>query len=196
MNKMNIKIKYSLIIGMIVIVVISFIILQANNDNKDSLKSKDIISHIHGIAVDKEDSNRLYIATHHGLFVLIDDNQLYQIGAAEDDLMGFSLDPKYPNIVYSSGHPSTGGNLGFQKSDNKGITWKKIANGVNGPVDFHAMIVHAANQMNIFGWHDGMLQRSIDNGKTWNLVNAEIPSVLVLASDSINENKIRSEERR
>ncbi|MBI3032483.1 hypothetical protein HYY69_03340 [Candidatus Woesearchaeota archaeon] len=175
----------------VVLAIIVTILLQKNDNDSDvNLKQVNSISHIHGIAVDKEDSSKLYIATHHGLYVLINDTGLYKIGESEDDFMGFSLDPKNANVFYRSGHPESGGNLGFQRSDDQGHTWKKISDGVNGPVDFHVMVVHPANPNSISGWYNGALQQSNDQGKAWNLLKANLPLVFVLAGDPINESRI------
>lgn len=145
------------------------------------------ISHGHGLAVDVKDSNKLYIATHYGLLALMNENDLYRIGKSKDDFMGFSPHPTDPNIFFTSGHPSSGGNLGFQKSEDGGVTWKKVSNGVNGPVDFHAMTVSPINPNLIYGWYQGNLQRSEDRGKTWEIINRDLQA-RYLAADSQDEN--------
>ena len=103
--------------------------------------------------------------------------------------MGFSVHPTDPSIFFTSGHPARGGNLGFQRSDDGGATWKKISNGANGPVDFHAMAVSPVNPNLIYGWYAGNLERSEDQGATWKVVNREIAAVY-LSADSENESKL------
>lgn len=158
-----------------------------NNSAFDNLYSEKTISHGHGLAVDAQDSNKLYIATHYGLLVLINEKELYRIGKSRDDLMGFSVHPVDSGVFFSSGHPSYGGNIGFQKSDDGGITWKKISNGVNGPVDFHALAVSPVNPDIMYGWYQGNIQRSLDQGKTWEIINNNILAIQ-LAADSKDEN--------
>lgn len=145
------------------------------------------ISHGHGLAVDVKDSNKLYIATHYGLLALINEKDLYRIGKKRDDYMGFSPHPTDSSVFFTSGHPSSGGNLGFQKSEDGGVTWKKVSDGVNGPVDFHAMTVSPVNPNFIYGWYQGNLQRSEDQGRTWEIVNRDL-RVGYLAADSQDEN--------
>lgn len=123
--------------------------------------------HAHGLAVDVSDDSKLYIATHHGLFVLQDGKNLQRVGSSNDDYMGFSPHPTQANIFYTSGHPEAGGNLGFQKSEDSGVTWNKIADGLNGPVDFHALAVSPVNPDRMYGWYKGLFQRSSDGGRTW-----------------------------
>ncbi len=158
-----------------------------NNSSSNNLYPEQSITHGHGLAVDVADPNKLYIATHHGLLVLMNEKDLYRIGRSKDDYMGFSPHPTEANVFFSSGHPSTGGNIGFQKSEDGGVTWKKISNGTNGPVDFHAMAVSPVNPNLVYGWFQGNLQRSTDQGKTWEIVNRDLLPVY-LAADTKDEN--------
>lgn len=139
------------------------------------------ISHGHGLAVDPNDSNKVYIATHYGLLLLKDEKNLYQVGSARDDYMGFSPHPTDSNVFFSSGHPNRGGNIGFQKSEDGGLSWTKLSDGLGGPVDFHAMAVSPADPNVAFGWYQGALQRTTDGGKTWTKSATEFPVVHIAA---------------
>lgn len=156
---------------------------------RNDLYPEQSITHGHGLAVDVQDPNKLYIATHHGLLVLQNERDLYRVGKSQDDYMGFSPHPTEATVFFSSGHPSFGGNIGFQRSDDGGITWKKISNGVSGPVDFHAMTVSPVNPNLIYGWYQGNIQRSTDQGKTWEIVNRNVLAVY-LAADSQDEDTV------
>lgn len=188
MNSKNI-----LVGGVIVLIVIgatSFLsqstsTQEANQSKK--LTSVSSITHGHGLAVDAKDSSKVYIATHHGLLVLLSDKDLFAVGSKQDDYMGFSKHPTDSNIFFSSGHPATGGNIGFQKSEDGGFTWKKISDGQSGPVDFHAMAVSLANPNLIYGWFRGAIQRSIDGGKSWEKFPTNFV-VVNLAADPKDEN--------
>lgn len=149
------------------------------------------IRHGHGLGVDVTDPNRVYIATHEGLLMLSTDNQLYSIGDSQDDLMGFSMHPTNPKIFFSSGHPHRGGgNLGFQRSDDGGLTWQKVSPGSNGPVDFHAMAVSPVNPNLMYGWYYNSLQRSRDGGTTWEVVSTALTQVISLVADVMDEKKL------
>lgn len=161
----------------------------AGNSAANNLYPEQTITHGHGLAVDVQDPNKLYIATHHGLLLLVNEKDLYRVGQSQDDYMGFSVHPTESNIFFSSGHPSLGGNIGFQKSEDSGITWEKISDGMDGPVDFHAMAVSPVNPNLVYGWYQGNLQRSIDQGKTWEIVNRDLLPVS-LAADSQDENTV------
>lgn len=165
---------------------------QNSSNNAQSTSSELIpvssITHGHGLAVEVQDPSKVYIATHHGLLLLMNDKDLYQVGESKDDYMGFSQHPTDSKIFFSSGHLSTGGNIGFQKSEDSGLNWKKISNGVKGPVDFHAMAVSPANPNLIFGWYAGALQRSTDEGKNWEIAGNTNFSVVNLSADPKNEN--------
>lgn len=158
-----------------------------SNSSSNALIAEQSITHGHGLAVDVDDPSKLYIATHDGLFVLINDKDLFRVGKSTDDYMGFLPHPTVANTLFSSGHPSTGGNIGFQKSDDGGFTWAKVSDGVNGPVDFHAMAISPVNPNLIYGWYQGSLQRSTDQGDNWEIVNKDI-SPISLVADTRDEN--------
>ncbi len=147
------------------------------------------ISHAHGLAVDAIESNKLYIATHTGLLLLMDDKDLYRIGDIQDDFMGFSAHPEDPTIYFTSGHPKQGGNIGVQRSNDGGMSWQKISDGLSGPVDFHSMTISPSNPNVLYGWHGG-LQRSTDGGETWVLMNSEPQNVISLTADAYDENVV------
>ena len=78
-------------------------------------------THIHGIAVDRQDPSRLLIATHHGLFRTGPGGKAERISEVQD-FMGFNPHPSDPDTLYASGHPAKGGNLGFIASTDRGRT--------------------------------------------------------------------------
>src|SRR3546814_16606559 len=77
--------------------------------------------------------------THHGFFAVGPDGVAQQISETEDDFMGFTPHPSDPDVLYASGHPAGGGNLGFIVSRNGGQTWTKPSEGAGSPVDFPQM---------------------------------------------------------
>lgn len=147
------------------------------------------ISHAHGIAVDIQNKGQLYIATHDGLLLLKNDQELYRIGTSEDDLMGFTSDSINPKVFFSSGHPKEGGNIGVQRSDDGGMNWKKISDGVSGPVDFHSMTLSPANPSLLYGWY-GALQRSTDAGVSWEIVPTSLQKVISLTAHPTEEDTL------
>ena len=156
-----------LVIAAIYALTISFHVKKIANSSSNQLIAATEITHGHGMAVDVNDPNKLYIATHHGLFTLVNDKDLYQVGNNSNDYMGFSPDTKNSKVFFASGHPETGGNIGFQESDDGGFTWKVVSDGIGGPVDFHALSVSPVNPNLVYGWYQGQLQRSTDGGKNW-----------------------------
>jgi len=150
------------------------------DDSQDVLYSVDSIAHenqnhIHGIGYDSE-NERLYIATHFGLFAH-KNNQLYQVGESRDDYMGFSLNQRQPNIIYTSGHPQTGGNLGVMKSEDSGVSWEQISLGSERPADFHSMAISYANPDILYGIFQGQFYRSNDSGYSWERLQTEGPDI-------------------
>lgn len=142
------------------------------------------------IHVDNANPSNTYIATRHGLLLLKNDSNLYRVGDNKNDITGFSINPVNPQILFSSGRSESGGNTGFQQSDDGGFTWKKISDGVNGPVAFRAIAVSPVNPRIIYGWYQESLQKSTDTGTTWNIVSKTPFSVTALAADTQDENKV------
>ncbi len=140
-------------------------------------------THFHGIAVDDRDADRLFLATHHGLFAVAPDGSARRISRTRDDFMGFTPHPADPDVLYASGHPAGGGNLGVIVSRDGGETWSRLAEGVNGPVDFHQMDVSKADPEVVYGVFRG-LQRSTDGGRTWTRVGPAPDGIFDLAASS------------
>jgi photosystem II stability/assembly factor-like uncharacterized protein len=139
-------------------------------------------THVHGLAVDRQEPSRLLIATHHGLFRTRPDGKAERISEVQD-FMGFNPHPSDPDTLYASGHPPTGGNLGFIASGDRGATWKQISPGVNGPVDFHQMSVSPADPKTIYGAYQG-LQLSKDGGRSWKVVGPAPVKMIDLAASA------------
>jgi photosystem II stability/assembly factor-like uncharacterized protein len=139
-------------------------------------------THIQGLAVDPKDPASLLIATHHGLFRSRPDGMAERISDVQD-FMGFNAHPSDPGILYASGHPAGGGNLGFIASTDKGRTWTQISPGLDGPVDFHQMTVSPADPKTIYGAY-GSLQLSRDGGKTWEAVGPAPARLIDLAASA------------
>jgi len=157
------------------------------NNSQDVLTSVSSFSHSHGMAVDINDAEKVYIATHEGLYLLQSDKDLFQIGKVRDDLMGFSPHPTEAKTFFSSGHPLRGGNIGFQKTTDGGVTWTKVADGLGGPVDFHAMAVSQVNPNIVYGSFGGKIQRTNDGGLSWKFTEGSVQAIS-LSSDPKNEN--------
>lgn len=146
-------------------------------------------THFHGIAVDAKDTSRIYLATHHGLFMVGQDGKATQLSQTRDDFMGFTAHPSDPLVLFASGHPESGGNLGFILSTDGGRTWAKLASGLGGPVDFHQMDVSKADPKVIYGVY-GDVQRSADGGKTWSKIGAAPEGLIGLAASSRDANTL------
>jgi photosystem II stability/assembly factor-like uncharacterized protein len=139
-------------------------------------------THVHGLAVDRQDPNYLLIATHHGLFRAGPDGKAERVSVVQD-FMGFTAHPSDPATLYASGHPAEGGNLGLIASTDRGRTWEQISPGVDGPVDFHQLTVSPADPETIYGAY-GALQVSHDAGKNWTAVGALPDKLIDLAASA------------
>lgn len=152
-------------------------------------------THFHGIAVDPRDASRLYLATHHGVFVVGPDGAARRISETTDDYMGFTPHPADPNVLYASGHPAGGGNLGFIVSRDGGKSWSKVADGAGSPVDFHQMDVSKADPEVVYGVF-GALQRSTDAGRSWTPMGAVPEGIIGLAASSTDVDRVYAATQR
>ncbi|WP_337884446.1 F510_1955 family glycosylhydrolase [Fischerella thermalis] len=124
-------------------------------------------NHVHGLAVNLDNPKVIYVASHNGLLQRSETGEWFWIGKQRADYMGFTADPINSDRFYASGHPHTGGNLGFIKSENQGQDWKQIS--MPG-VDFHALAISPSNPNIFYGWPASGAQglhTSTDGGKTW-----------------------------
>jgi photosystem II stability/assembly factor-like uncharacterized protein len=152
------------------------------------LSALDQQTHYHGLAVDPADPSRLYLATHHGFYLVYPDGTAERVSAVQD-FMGFTPHPTDPSILYASGHPSSGGNLGFLLSADGGANWTQVSAGFNGPVDFHQMDVSPADPQVIYGSYGG-IQVSRDGGKTWQMAGPAPAGLISLAASAQGANRI------
>jgi len=167
-----------------------------NSDENSTPVTKDLLvgpwSDVHGVGmftVGQDDS--LYLATHQGLFKKSSDSGWIPVGSDRSDFMGFTIGNR-EGVMYSSGHPpSMGGNLGFRKSTDSGVTWQTISPVTNSPVDFHAMTASAADANIIYGSPGGgsSLYMTADEGRTWKTVS--IPDrIISLAAHPSDRNVV------
>ncbi|MGH6928775.1 MAG: WD40/YVTN/BNR-like repeat-containing protein [Dongiaceae bacterium] len=150
-------------------------------------------THFHGLAVDPTDRTRLYLATHHGFFVLGADGVATRVSAVQD-FMGFTPHPSDSKMLYASGHPAGGGNLGFIASTDGGATWTQLSPGINGPVDFHQMDVSPADPKVIYGAY-GSIQVSRDGGKSWTETGPAPEGMIQLAASSMAADRLYAATR-
>jgi photosystem II stability/assembly factor-like uncharacterized protein len=139
-------------------------------------------THIHGLAVDPMGSEHLLVATHHGLY-RAGPNGDAELVSPVQDFMGFTVHPHDRDTLYASGHPATGGNLGFIASTDGGKTWSQSSPGAEGPVDFHQLAVSLADAETIYGHYLG-LQVSRDGGKSWSIVGPAPDALIDLATSA------------
>lgn len=137
--------------------------------------------HVHGLGVDPSDPSVLYIATHGDFYKSIDGGTPVKVDRERADYMAFNAPMAAGAPLYSSGHPSTGGNTGLIKSTDGGQTWQTVSTVLDPPVDFHAMAVSASDPNVIIGFDSGGrgLFKTTDAGSTWE--NLDYPGEFVIA---------------
>jgi hypothetical protein len=139
--------------------------------------------HIHGLGIDPSDSSILYIATHGDFYKSINGGTPVKADKQRADYMAFNAPQAEGTPLYSSGHPSTGGNTGLIKSTDGGQTWQVVSTILDPPVDFHAMSVSASDPNVIIGFDSGGrgLFKTADAGSTWDSFDYPGDYVIALA---------------
>jgi photosystem II stability/assembly factor-like uncharacterized protein len=145
-------------------------------------------THVHGLAWDPADPDRLLIATHHGLMAL-DEGRLQAVSESRDDFMGFSAHPDGGGVFIASGHPAGGGNLGVIVSRDGGRSWDLLSSGVDGPVDFHQLDVSKVDPEVMIGVY-GSVQASRDGGRTWTVTGHPPAAMIGLALSAAEQEKV------
>ena len=202
------------IIGITLLVVAGGIIIGysyfgSTNSNSVSLLDRSNLlgdwSDIHGVGLfntadgthkdkDGDDNNdSLYIATNNGLYSKHQNSTWVQVGNDKSDITGFVINPKKNGVMYSSGYPSTGGNLGFRMSTDVGNTWMAISpvtgkisktvsllTGIN-PIAFNSIAISPVNTEILYGSSEAgdILYMTNNEGKTWSAKTTIPPKVKI-----------------
>ena len=177
-NKRNLFNKYP-IIGITLLVVVGGIIIGYSyfgTTNSNLIYSSDRSNllgdwhDIHGVGLfttkgsSNDEDNSIYLATNNGLYSKHQNSIWVQVGNDKSDITGFVINPKKEGVMYSSGYPPTGGNLGFQMSTDSGNTWKTISpvtgkssiktvsllSGIN-PIAFNSIAISPVNSEILYG---------------------------------------------
>lgn len=147
------------------------------------------VSHIHGIAFDAANPGKMFIATHVGLFRTTAAGMAEQVSTDTNDYMGFIPHPTEANLLFASGHPTAGGNMGVIVSHDGGASWTQVAQGEGGPVDFHAMTISRADPQTIYGLFHG-IQVSRDGGANWSAAGAGPEGVIDLTASAEQQGRL------
>jgi photosystem II stability/assembly factor-like uncharacterized protein len=181
------KLRYLAPIVLVIMAAGTFLASRLHSEASTTVQELAEDTHFHGIAVDRSDPARLYLATHHGLYAASPDGSATLLSPVQD-FMGFTPHPTDASMLYASGHPAGGGNLGFIASEDGGRSWSQLAEGVGGPVDFHQMDVSPVDPKTIYGAYTGQLQVSRDGGRNWEVVGPAPEGLIDLAASSKDPN--------
>lgn len=184
------------VIATIATITIYFNMQQAQNNGNETTETQSsdprIVywRHIHGLGIDPENRNILYIATHGDFYQSTNGGPPVKVDKSRADYMAFNAPPNAGIPLYASGHPSTGGNTGLIKSTDGGQTWEVVAKVLEPPVDFHAMAVSKSDSNIIIGFDSGArgLFKTNDAGKTWDTL--EYPDYISALAISPQDSEI------
>ena len=139
------------------------------------------LSHIHSVATDGQS---IYVASHHGLYVLKDNE--WKLRGEDFDIMGLAFTD---GVFYASGHPGPLQNLpdpvGVLVSKDLGRTWDSLS--LTGEVDFHLLEAAKGNFIGAAA-NLGAILKSTDGGINW--ANVPVPQFIDMTLNPEAENEI------
>lgn len=139
------------------------------------------LSHIHSVATDGQS---IYVASHHGLYVLKDNG--WKLRGEDFDIMGLAFTDGF---FYASGHPGPLKNLpdpvGVLVSNDLGKTWDTLS--LTGEVDFHLLEAAKGNFIGAAA-NLGAILKSTDGGINW--ANVSVPQFIDMTLNPEAENEI------
>ncbi|MFM1786797.1 MAG: hypothetical protein RL228_747 [Actinomycetota bacterium] len=139
------------------------------------------LSHIHSVATDGQN---IYVASHHGLYVLKDNE--WKLRGEDFDIMGLAFTD---GVFYASGHPGPLQNLpdpvGVLVSNDLGKTWETLS--LTGEVDFHLLEAAKGNFIGAAA-NLGAILKSTDGGINW--ANVPVPQFIDMTLNPEAENEI------
>ena len=205
-NKKSFSNKYFLL-GIVVLIAIAGVVISypyfvSSNANLESSSDRSNLlgdwHDIHGVGLfdtkgsSHDNYNSIYLATHNGLYNKKQNSSWVKVGSDKSDLMGFVINPKKEGVMYSSGHPVNGGNLGFRMSTDSGKTWETISSVTDNPTDFHAMSISPVNNDILYGSPGGGYALFIthDQGKTWSIITSIPAQIVSIAANPLDANGV------
>jgi len=163
-------------------------VLSSASIGEEALPLADV-AHIHGVAFDVTTPGQLLLATHYGIYRTEPGGLARILSEDANDYMGFTTSPDDPNLLLASGHPATGGNMGFIVSNDGGVTWSQRSPGASDLVYFHALAVSRADSRVIYGLY-GSIQVSRDGGATWQVSGPAPQRTIDLAASAVDANTL------
>lgn len=155
-----------------------------------SVAGTDAFGHVHSLDVNPAD-DRLYVATHTGVFVHTD-NGFERVGDSAQDTMSFTI--AGPDRFLMSGHPAPDSagpaHLGLAESTDAGRTWQTLS--LEGEADFHALEVGGDRTYGVDS-QTGLLKTTTD-GKQWRDLG-QLPAVDVAADPDGTERLLLTDGR-
>ncbi|MGA5466737.1 F510_1955 family glycosylhydrolase [Mycobacterium sp. NPDC050041] len=97
------------------------------------------MTHIHGLGINPSDQ-RLYVATHYGLFRITEDDAPQRVGDSMQDFMGFTVTGADEFLASGYPHPADRQqppHPGLIRTTDAGQSWQSVS--LKGSADFHAL---------------------------------------------------------
>lgn len=170
--------------ALVILTITVFITGQAQAENEIYIHQFRTIT---GFAFEKGEGKPFRVATPQGIFEVKENGKSKKISSGGGVFIEMVSYPDNPKILFASGYKSEEEKMGIVRSDDGGRTWKKISDGVDGPVDFYAMAISRQDPSVMYGVSN-TVQASRDGGKTWKVMTGlpdeRVYDIAVSAFDS------------
>lgn len=128
------------------------------------------VGHVHGLLVNPQDSNTVFLSHHNGLQVSRDGGRSWAaVSSVRGDGMGMVGHPAAPGTMYLTGHDV------LLKSVDGAQTWTPLVHDLPG-TDIHAFAVHSDQPRTLYAFavNHGLF-RSADGGASWTRLSDQPP---------------------
>lgn len=133
--------------------------------------------------------DRLYLATHAGLYLGDPDGTARRVSDGKDDLVALAQDPANHQRLFASGLSANGAPLGVIVSRDGGRKWQSWAQGAAARVAFQSLIISAADPQRMYAAEKG-LWISDDGGRSWGAAGPVPQGLISLAASATDHNTL------
>ncbi len=145
----------------------------------------DRLPYIFDIAVDRDDSSYLLLATSGGLYRASMDGTALRVSSQLNSIWSLALNPSDPSIIYAAGVSDKGQSVGIHITRDRGHTWHQLGNNGSERIYFRTIDVSVADPAIVYGVGN-RLWASDDGGRNWKQTETSPFWIIDLAASSLD----------
>lgn len=144
----------------------------ASDDGQGKSDTLDKLATIYAITADKNDPNRIYLATQGGLVSTGVDGSVTPVSSIEGQFLSFAVQPGKSKVVYAGGVDETGKGMGLMRSEDGGVTWRNAVENRTDTNIYRVLKISGSTSGSIYALTDNGLSISSDGGNLWSHLRA------------------------